>query len=240
MLFQNVLIDRIIAFTISQLWPLIYFPYFAYKLLKRSRNRSILILSISFINYALVFLIALFSIFLIDTPFSKILYSISLYLFFFNHGLYIITNWLMTRLIERTQTKFIFFIIISYLILASFVFWVGYPFEGLIYGPSTGWRPEYSWLFFWVSFFYVTFFLIIPEIFIAKKVSREFKGTLVENRVKQFTIGIFLNFLNIYFLITYNTWVENEIYRSIHLFIVVPLNLISAYLVYRGIGRALE
>ena len=240
MLFQDILLNRIIAFAITQIWPLIFFPLFAYKLLKRSRNRSVVILSISFINYALVFLIAFFSILFIETPFSKILYSISLYIFFFNNGFYFLISWLMSRLALKTKKKSILLIITSYLILASYVFWIGFPYEGIIYDASTGWRPVYSWLFFWVSVFYVTIFLIVPQLFIAKKLSRDFKGLPVANRVNQLTIGVFLNFMHIYFLLLYNTLVEISLYQVIHIFIALPLNLTSAYLVYLGLVKALE
>lgn len=240
MLFQDILLERILATAITQIWPIILFPYFAYKLLKRSRNRSVVILSISFINYTLVLLIAFLSIFFAGTPFSKILYSISLYIFFFNHGLYILISWLMTRLVLKTKMKLILIIISSYLSLATYVFWIGYPLEGLIYGPSTGWRPVYSWLFFWVSFSYVTIFLIIPQIFLAKKLYHDFKGLPVVNRVNQLTIGVFLSFVQVYLLLLYNTLVEISLYQVIHIFIALPLNLTSAYLVYLGIVKSLD
>ena len=188
---------NIFIFMLFQIWPIVFNAYFAYKLLKRSRNRSIIILSVSFINFPILMIIAFFSILYIGTPFSKILYSISLYIFFFNQGLFIIVSWLMTRMIYKTQSKSIIIIIIIYLILSTYVFWVGYPLEGLIYGESTGWRPVYSWLFFWVSFLYVTLFLIGPHIFFAIKLNRGFKGSPVLNSVNQFSLGVFLNFFEI-------------------------------------------
>lgn len=240
MLFQEILLERIIAFAITQIWPIIFFPYFAYKLLKRSRNRSVVILSIAFINLGSVFVIAFISILFIGTPYSKFIYSISLYLFFFDQGFYILISWLMTRLAFKTKKKSIFFITMMYLILSTFVFWVGYPLEGLIYGEITGWRPVYSVLFFWVSFFYLTIFLICPQIFYTIKLNREFKGSPVKNRVNQFSIGVFLEYIEIYFLLLYNTLVDFPIYQVAHIFIGLPLTLIAAYLVYIGLGKALE
>jgi hypothetical protein len=240
MIFQSFFVDRIIAFSVAQIWPLIYCPYFAYKLLKRAKNRSTISLSTFFINLSMVFIIALFSIFFIGTPYSKVLYSISFYLYMFNQGLLILTIWFMTQLTKKIDPKSIILFISIYLILASYVFWIGFPFGGIIYGPYTSWRPEFSWLFFWVSVFYISSFLIIPEIFLAKKLLREFKGLPMYGRIKLFIFGIFLGFFENYLLLIYNTWTENVIYHSIHLIFAVLLTAGGAYLVYRGFGRSLK
>ena len=240
MLFEGVSLERLIVFAMTQIWPIIYSPYFARKLLKRAVNRSTITLSIFFINYALVFIIALVSLLFIDTPFSIILYSISLYLFMFNQGLLILTSWFMTRLTKKTNITSIFLIIALYLLIASYVFWIGFLYEGIIYNSSTGWRPIFTWFFFWNAFFYVTFALILPELFLATKIMGEFKGSQIQSRVKMFILGGLLNFFNLYFLILYNSWPENLIYRIMIPFIALILNIVSAYLAYHGIGRALE
>ena len=196
-MFQSFLIERIITFLVSQIWPILYSPYLAHKLLKRAKTRSTIILSTFLINFASVFIMALFSVFLIETPFSKVLYSISLYLFMFNNGFLILTIWIMTQSTKKISSVPIILFISFYLITASYVLWMGYPFGGIIYGSSTGWRPEYSWIFFWVSFTYVTYFLVIPELVLAKKLLREFKGLPMENRIKMFLLGVFLFFLEI-------------------------------------------
>lgn len=240
MLVQSFLIERIIAFSVSQIWPIFYSPYLAYKLLKRAKTRSTISLSTFLINFAMIFIIALFSIIFIGTPYSKVIYSISLYLFMFNNGFLILTIFIMTQLTKKVRIKSIILFIFFYLILASYVFWIGFPFGGLIYGPDTGWRPEFSWTFFWVSVLYVTGFLIVPELFLAKKLLREFKGLPMEGRIKMFLFGVFLFFVENYMLLMYNTWTENVIYHSIHLIIAVPLTAGAAYLAYRGFGRSLK
>jgi hypothetical protein len=240
LILQSFLIDRIIAFSVSQIWPLIYCPYFAYKLLKRAKTRSTIILSSFFINLSVVFIIALFSIFFIGTPYSKVLYTISFYLYMLNQGLLILTIWIMTQLTKKIESRSIIIFISFYLILATYVWWIGFPFGGINYGPNTSWRPEFSWPFFWVSIFYVTCFLIIPELYLTKILLREFKGLPIENRIRMFIFGVFLFFLQNYFLLIYNTWTENLIYHSIHLIFAVVLTGGSAYLVYRGFGRSLK
>lgn len=240
MILQSFLIDRIIAFSVSQIWPLIYCPYFAYKLLKRAKTRSTISLSSFFINLSIVFIIALFSIFFIGTPYSKILYTISFYLYMFNQGLLILTIWIMTQLTKKIDSKSIILFISIYLILATYVWWIGLPLGGIIYGPNSGWKPKFSWMFFWVSAFYVTCFLIIPELYLGKKLLREFKGLPMEKRLKMFIFGVFLFFLQNYLLLIYNTWTENLIYHSIHLIFAVLISGGSAYLVYRGFGRSLK
>ena len=240
MLGQSILFERIFTFLVAQAWPIIYGPYFAYKLLKRAKTRSTISLSAFFINMAMVFIIALFSIFFTGTPYSKVIYSISLFLYMFIQGFLILTIYFMTNITKKISKSSIMLFLFCYLMLASYVFWIGFPFGGLIYGPSTGWRPEFSWFFFWVSIFYITCFLILPGLFLAKKLLREFKGLPMENRVKMFIFGVFLFFLEHYFLLLYNTWTENLIYHSIHLVIAVPLTAGAAYLTYRGFGRSLN
>ena len=230
MIIQSILFDRILTYLVAQVWPIIYGPYFAYKLLKRARTRSTISLSTFFISLSVVFIIAFLSIIFTGTPYSKIIYSISLFIYMFIQGLLIMTIWFMTNITRKIGKISIILFLFCYLILASYV----------IYGLSTGWRPEFSWPFFWVSIFYVTFFLILPELFLAKKLLHEFKGLPMENRVKMFILGIFLFFLEHYFFLLYNTWTENLIYHSIHLIIAVPLTAGAAYLTYRGFGRSLK
>jgi len=80
MLLQVILEQRIILGLITQGWVIVYGSYFAYKLLKRGKNRATFTLSGFFISLALTFFLANLSILLINTPFAYVLYITSIYL----------------------------------------------------------------------------------------------------------------------------------------------------------------
>jgi len=116
LLFQNDgLLLRLIAASALQIWPIFYMSYFAYRLLKRAKNRSTYILSGYFITTALAYFLATISIFLSNTPFAYILYMVSLYLFVFSYNFLINFSWLLTRLDEKScNTKFYLRIALCY------------------------------------------------------------------------------------------------------------------------------
>ncbi|GAH09911.1 unnamed protein product [marine sediment metagenome] len=64
MLLQEALNQRIILVLIAQIWPIFYCSYFAYKLLKRAKNRATYTLSSIFILLSLSFFLASLSILL--------------------------------------------------------------------------------------------------------------------------------------------------------------------------------
>ena len=225
--------------TLSEIWPIIYGIFIATILLKRSKNRSTISLSLYFLGFASVFLIGLASLFLVGTPSSTILYFISVYLFIFIQIMPILSSWIMTSLTRRIKSLKIIILLLIYGLLSTYVFWIGFLLHGINYGQDTGWIPEYSAFFFWFSFCYITLALIIPELFLARKLLHAFNGFVIGNRVKLFIIGVFLFYVDMYFTLAYNTWITNVTYRSIHLIITLPITTIGALLIYLGFGRSL-
>ena len=145
----------------------------------------------------------------------------------------------MTSLTQKIKSLKIILLLLVYGALATYVFWIGFPLHGINYGQNTGWRPEYSALFFWVTFCYITIALIIPEMILSKKLLQTFNGFEIGNRVKLFIVGVFLLYIDMYFVLVYNTWITNLTYRSFHLIISIPLTTIGAFLIYLGFGRKL-
>jgi hypothetical protein len=239
LIFDLILSERIFAIIISEIWPIIYGIFIAIILLKRRINRSTISLSIYFLGFASVFLIGFASLFLVGTPYSMILYSISLYLLIFIQIMPILSSWIMISLPQKIKSSKIILLLIFYGLLATYVFWIGFPLHGINYGQITGWIPEYSSLFFWFTFCYITIALMIPEVILAKKLLKTFSGFEIGNRVKLFIIGVFLLYIDMYFVLVYNTWITNLTYRSIHLIISIPLTTIGAFLIYLGFGRSL-
>ena len=144
LLFQNEFIVRIIVVSIFQIWPIFYCSYFAYRLLKRAKNRSTYILSPYFILTALTYFLATLSTFLVITPVNYIIYVISIYFFVFSFSFLINFSWILTKLDEKScNTKF-FLRVALYAILSSFVIIIGILFNGITLSASTGWIPHYS------------------------------------------------------------------------------------------------
>ena len=240
MLFQNEFIVRLILVSLFQIWPIFYGSYFSYKLLKRAKNRSTYILSGYFVTTAITYFLATISTFLVNTPFGYIIYVVSIYVFVFSYSFIINLSWVLTKLDEKScNTKF-FLRVILYAILSLYVLVIAIPFNGITLNASTGWIPHYSLLFLGFNWTYFLIFLIIPQLYLSRKILKEFKGILLKGRLNLFVISVFLILLMAVLLFLYNTWIENVIFRTFYVFIMPETGAIAAYLVYRGFGKSLD
>ncbi|NVM17128.1 MAG: hypothetical protein HWN80_05380 [Candidatus Lokiarchaeota archaeon] len=240
MLLQNILTQRIIIVLIFQVWPIFYLSYLAYKLLKRARNRSTYTLSSVFIMISLAYSLSSISILFNYTPYAYFLYLIAIYFFMFGNSLFVIFSWMLVKL-ERKSPHWMFQLGITfYGIISTYIIFVGFFLEGIRYDSSTEWIPAYSWFFLILSWFLLLIFLVIPQIYLSNKLIKVFEGVVLKKRITLFIISVFLEFASVYGLFLYNTWIENEIYRNIYVFIFPPIATIAAYLIYRSFGKELE
>ena len=239
MLLQGALTERIIIVSVFQIWPIIYDSFFAYKLLKRTKNRSTATLSCLFIFNTLTFFLAIVSIFLVNTPFAYLCYVIAFYSFIFAHSFIIIFSWLIVNLDKKLSYKY-YLVILIYGIISTYVFWIGMFLEGIRYDSGTGWIPVFSWLFFFISWSYITIFLIVPEIILAVKLKNIFEGVPLKRRIKLFILSVFLEFAIVLLIILYNTWINNSDFKVIYFFIMPPLSMLAAYFIYKSFGKGLE
>ena len=241
MLLQSALTERIIIVSIFQIWPIIYDSFFAYKLLKRAKNRSTATLSCYFIFYALAFFLALTSIVLANTPFAYLCYIIAFYSLIFSQSFIIIFSWLIVNLDEKISYKKYYFAILIYGIISTYVFWVGIFLEGIRYDSGTGWIPVFSWLFLFINWSYITIFLIVPEIILAVKLINLFEGVMLKQRIKLFIISVFLGFTILLLIVLYNTWINTTlVFKVIYLFVMPPLGTLATYFIYKSFGKVLE
>lgn len=240
MLLQNALTERIIIVGIFQIWPIIYDSFFAYKLLKRAKNRSTATLSCFFIFNALTFFLALISIILANTPFAYICYLIAFFTLIFAQSFIVIFSWLMVNLDEKISYKKYYLGILIYGIISTYVFWIGIFLEGIRYDSGTGWVPIFSWFFFLISCSYVTIFLIVPEIILAIKLINIFEGVQLKRRIKSFIFSVFFEFAVLFLIILYNTWTNNTVFKVIFFFLMPPLGMLAVYFIYKSFGKELE
>ena len=240
MLLQGLFTQRIILVLIVQIWPIIYSSYFAYKLLKRGKNRVTYTLSALNISLALTFFLATMSALLINTSFSYVLYIISIYFFFFTHSLFVIFTWVLIKLDDKSPYWKFHLGIFFYGILSTYVFWIGFFFNGIRYDLSTDWIPTYNWFFLIISWIFLFIFVIIPQIYLSLKLVKVFEGIILKRRINRFVVSVFLEFTVIVSLFLYNTWVENEIFRLVYIIIMPATATIAAFLIYKSFGKELE
>jgi hypothetical protein len=240
MLLQVDLTQRIISVLIFQIWPIIYSSYFAYKLLKRGKNRSTYTLSAINISLALTFFLACLSVLFIFTPFSYVLYIISIYFFFFSHSLLVIFTWVLVRLDGKTPYWKFHIGITFYGIVSSFVFWIGFFLKGIRLDSSTGWVPIYSWLFLSFSWTLLFIFVIVPQIYLSFKLLKVFEGIILKRRINMFIVSVFLEFTVVVSLFLYNTWVENWIFQRFYIITMPVTASIAAFLIYKSFGKELD
>ena len=241
MLLQVILSQRIIFVLIVQLWPIIYGTFFAIKLLKRGKNRATFTLSSFFILLALTFFLANLSVLLTYTPFSYVLYITSIYFFFFTHSLFVIFTWVLLKLDEKTPIWKFHLGITFYGIISTYVFWVGFYFNGIRLDSSTSWIPNFSWFFLIFSWTFLFIFVIIPQIYLSFKLVKVFEGIILKRRIKMYIVSVFLELSLVFALFLYHAWIENIIYHQwIYPSIFPILGTIAAFLIYRSFGKELE
>lgn len=240
MLFQDALAQRIIIVLLVQIWPVFYCSYFAYKLLKRAKNRSTYTISSFFIFCALTYFFATLSIFVINTPLAYIFYIIGIYCFIYSHTFFITISWVLVKLDEKTPNWKFYVIFAFYSIISTFIFWIGYYFNGITLDSSTNWIPTYSWFFLIFTWAFLVIFLVIPQIFLSFRLRKIFEGVEMRRRINLFILSVFLELCVIFALFLYNTLVENQIFRIIFIIITPAASTTAAFLLYRSFGKELE
>ncbi len=239
MLVQSILTERIIFISIVQIWPIFYGSFFAFKLLKRAKNRLTITLSSVFVLISLTYFLVYLSVILLNWTFSYLIYVFGTYTFIFSQGVLVIFSWLLINVDKKTIYWKLSLGIVFYGISSIYVLWVGIYFEGIRFDSSTNWIPIFSWDFLIISWSYLVLFIVFPQVYLSLRMLIVFEGVILKRRVHMFIISVFLEFLMVFFLILYNTWIENQLYRTFHMFFFPPLTTISAYLVYKGFGKEL-
>ena len=240
MLLQGFLGQRIILVLIVQIWPIIYSSYFAYKLLKRGKNRATFTLSGLNISLALTFFLASLSVLLSYTPYAYVLYITSIYFFFFTHSLFVIFTWVLIKLDEKTPIWKFHLGITFYGIISTYVFWIGLYGNGIRLDSSTSWTPNFSWFFLIISWTFLFILVIIPQIYLSFKLVKVFEGIILKHRINLFIVSVFLELIMVFSLFLYHTWVTNEIYRVFYIIVMPATATIAGFLIYKSFGKELE
>jgi len=240
LLFQNEFIFRLVVVSIIQIWPIFYGSYFAYKILKRAKNRSTYTLAGFFITLVLTYFLATSSIFLSNTPFAYIIYVISMYFLVFSYSFLINFSWLLIKLDEKSSHTKYYLRITLYAILSLIVIMFGVLFNGITLDATTSWTPIFSWFFLVIGWVYFLIFIILPQIYLSFKILKEYEGIYLRKRLNMFIISVFLMLYLAVSFFLFQAWTENIIFKTFHTIQGLIFGISAAYLVYKGFGKELD
>jgi hypothetical protein len=209
-------------------------------MIRRARNRATFTISSVFIFNALAYFLIFLSVVFLNTPFALHFYIAGMYFFVFGASFFVISTWVLVNLDRKSSNWSVRIIITFYGLFSSYLPFLSYFFQGIKYDSSTGWIPTYSWFLFALSWSFFTIFLVIPQILLSVKLVKVFEGVVLKKRIILFLISVFCEYSLVFAIFLYNTWVENQIYRTFYLFVFPLLGYIGAYLIYRGFVRELK
>jgi hypothetical protein len=241
MLFQDVFIQRLLIIALFQTWPIVYDLFLAYKLIKRSKNPLTFIISTCFIMYAFAFILRFPSLFLITVSASLayLFYFLAWFFFIFSQGFLVIFSWQLNNLSKPAILKQTVPWITLNLIFSSYVIWAGFLFGGINYNANTSWIPQFSLEFAITSLIMVSLYLVLPHSLFSFRLLKTFQGE-VKNRITRYILSVYLEFIIVYLLIIYNTWVDNQVIEFINFIINVPVSMLAAYFIYKSLVAQLE
>jgi hypothetical protein len=240
MLFQDVFIQRLLIIALFQTWPIVYDLYLANKLLKRSKNPLTFIIATYFVMYPAAFILRYPSIFVIpiSANLAYLFYFIAWFFFILSQGFLVIFSWQLNKLADPINYKQTIPWIILNLIISSFAIWAGFIFKGIRYDASTNWIPVFSMQFAIISIIIVSLFLVLPHTILSFQLLKSFQGE-VRKRITRYILSVYLEFVVVYVLIFYNTFVDNPVIEVLNLTISVPASLLSAYFIYKSFVESL-
>ncbi|MFX0077359.1 MAG: hypothetical protein ACFE96_18100 [Candidatus Hermodarchaeota archaeon] len=240
MLLQSAFTQRIIFALLAQTWPIIYSTFFTYKLLKRAKNRATYTLSCFFVLFALTDILANFSILFIPTSLSYFFYMLAMYIFFFDHCFFIIFSWVLVKLEQKIPQWKFSLIIIVYGFISTYVFWIGFYFNGIKYDATTGWIPNYSWFFVVFSWTFLVTFLIVPQIYFSFKLLKTYEGDNLKRRITMYVISTFFQLGVVFAFFLYHFLFENQIYRTTYMVTALIISTSAAFLIYKSFVKELD
>jgi len=123
------------------------------------------------------------------------------------------------------------------LIFSLLMFGLWFIPGGIQIGPSTSWKPEWSWLFFFYSITVCSVFAIGPTIYYSLKVGKGFRFKELKRKWRYFFIGLVGCFFYYYGTSLSNT-LADPTFRLIWSFLSLPC-IASIYFIYYGVAKQL-
>jgi len=238
MLLQSIDLSGIVIIFISQLILATIFLFIAIKLLRRTRPRPIITLSILYFLLIAGFIFNILHV-IIRTihPENVVLLKVIYFLTFY--PLLFAPIFLLTFIISILKLGDVFTIkkqLIITLIYGFVTLLIFFIPDGITFTEQ--WQPIYSWAFFTAIYTSFTIFITIPTIWYSRRLVRTFQDKILKKKLITFLIGVFAMYSVIYGAVLYLTW-QNPLFRTIWGVVTFFLMIPSGILIYLGIGREL-
>jgi len=238
MLLQSIDLSDLVIIFISQLILASIFLFIAIKLLKRTRPRPIITLSILYFLLIAGFIFNIIHV-IIRTihPENVLLLEVIYFLTFF--PLLFAPIFLLTFIISILKLGDVFtlkkqlIITLIYGFVTLLIFFIP---DGITFTEQ--WQPIYSWAFFAAIYTSFTIFITIPTIWYSRRLVKTFQDKILKKKLITFLIGVFAMYSVIYGGVLYLTW-QNPLFRTIWSVVTFFLMIPSGILIYLGIGREL-
>jgi len=238
MLLQSIDLSDLVIIFISQLILASIFLFIAIKLLKRTRPRPIITLSILYFLLIAGFIFNIIHV-IIRTihPENVLLLEVIYFLTFY--PLLFAPIFLLTFIISILKLGDVFtlkkqlIITLIYGFVTLLIFFIP---DGITFTEQ--WQPIYSWAFFAAIYTSFTIFITIPTIWYSRRLVKTFQDKILKKKLITFLIGVFAMYSVIYGGVLYLTW-QNPLFRTIWSVVTFFLMIPSGILIYLGIGREL-
>lgn len=238
MLLQSTDLSRILIVFIGQLILAFIFLFIAIKLLRRTRPRPIITLSIFYFltSSGLIFNMVHVIIRTIDPEdvvLLKVIYFLTFYPPLFS-GIFILTFIIcILKLGDVFTLKKQLIITLIYGFVTLLIYFIP---DGVTFTEQG--LPIYSWPFFIAIYISFTLFIAMPTIWYSRRLIRTFQDKRLKKKLFTFLLGVFGIYLVVYGVTLYSTW-QNPFFSMIWSVVTFLLMIPSAILIYYGIGREL-
>jgi len=236
MLFQGLGDQRVLLAFTTQLILIAVNSVLACVTLKRERTRSTILLSLFYAPQIVGFATILLSTIKIF-PFACYAYKISAFIIILGMPALTLFTVSLIRQEESISKKVQTIYLISCLVVSSYLFFF-FP-DGIRLDETTDWIPVYSWQFSLLLIIFVSSAYVVPETYLLLKIYRSVVDKNVKARLRLFFLGLYIYLVSNYGIVLYNTWIDNQIYRTIYsvfaFFIFVP-----SVLIYFGIRKEIS
>ncbi|MFX1279278.1 MAG: hypothetical protein ACFFA3_07665 [Promethearchaeota archaeon] len=213
----------------------LFFLFMAIIVLKRGRKRINLYLSSFYLSTFIGGTINIIYANIFNEAVVYVLYFLTYYTLCFSMIFLLIFVMLIlkpTNLISRKIQLLI--LILNSIFLLSLLIIPG----GIVINESTNWKPDWNWMFLFISLIGWSTFVIIPTSHFSLKIYKKMGNFQLRKKWKFFLIGISAYFFLFYGTSLSNT-LNNDTFRLIWSFFSLP-TLLALYLIYYGVGRELE
>ncbi|MBY9003816.1 MAG: hypothetical protein KGD73_07580 [Candidatus Lokiarchaeota archaeon] len=230
---QGLDLSRFIQVFIVQGVAGLFYLFIGYKIIKRDRKGTNIILSTYYFLIAIGAILNIIYVNIFNETIALVLHFTTYYLFCLSLIfllLFVLILFKSEEIITFNKQVTIFTIFALLLIVLWFI-------PGGIKLNEVSWKPEWSWSFFIYSIVICSSIAIGPTIYISFKIYRSFQKDVLKKKWIFFLVGIFG-----YFYLYYGTSLSNSLadptIRLIWSIISLP-TLITIYFIYYGVAKQL-